>query len=728
MTPAMRELCQRLKAAGERLAGLPPETPLPECMRRIGEEALRLLEGREAPAAILFCYDPEQGSLDPASRVAVGKTGELTGPDWPRPDGMAAHALLHRRRVLSWEAPDIPIHPAKQAAGARSVGCWPLLTAEGPVGVLYLSCREERPFTEEEIEAIEAFTGLAALALQRARAMERLRQALGRATRELEELRRMDHLLSARADPQEVLEAILRIALELTGARFGTLRLVDRGRQRLVLGAVIGRPLLPNVAPELDLDETSIVGWVAVHGRSLRIDDLHTSPWASIYRPWLAGQEIRAELAVPLIGAGGEAEGVLNLESPEPGAFTEADQRLLEMLAARAVIALQEMRLLRGMQEITGQLLHAGREALFARAVALACELLQASDGAIWLIHPEGPPALAFATHPTMAGTAGLAEAVCRARRPLSFETEGWALAVPMLDPTGAVRGVFVVHSSRPRTFTERDQRLLIILANHAALAVQLAEHVRALQEARERQAIMEAFAAVGDIAANLLHRLNNYIGLIPVRLEGLREKRPALLEDAYLHAILQEIESRARAAMDAVREAMVYLRPMAPRPIPVLPCLEMALRDLRIPEGIRLEVVGLEDLPPVMAGEPQLALVFFNLIENAVEALGESGWIRIEGAAGPQDVILTVRDNGPGIPPEIQERIFELDFSTKRAPKKLGFGLWWVKLLIQRFGGEIRVESALGQGTAFHIRLPRAPMDPGGMPSRLEGKEGTSR
>ena len=163
----MRELCQRLKAAGERLAGLPPETPLPECMRRIGEEALRLLEGREAPAAILFCYDPERGGLDPASRVAVGKTGELTGPDWPRPDGMAAHALLHRRRVLSWEAPDIPIHPAKQAAGARSVGCWPLLTAEGPVGVLYLSCREERPFTEEEVEAIEAFTGLAALALQR---------------------------------------------------------------------------------------------------------------------------------------------------------------------------------------------------------------------------------------------------------------------------------------------------------------------------------------------------------------------------------------------------------------------------------------------------------------------------------------------------------------------------------------------------------------------------------
>ncbi|WP_376792060.1 GAF domain-containing protein [Thermoflexus sp.] len=709
MSAEIGGILQRLKAAGERLASLPPETPIPECMRRIGEEALQLLGLERGATAVLFCYDPEQRALDPASRVAVGEIEGFIGPDWPRPDGMAARALARRRRVLSWEEPDTPIHPAKQAAGARVVGCWPLLTAAGPIGVLYLSYQEERPFAESELSALEVFTRMAAALLQRAQAIERLRQRLLRATQELNELRRMDHLFSARADPQEILEAILRIALELTGARFGTLRLVDRQRRRLVLGALIGRPLLSNIAPELELDETSIVGWVAVHRRSLRIGDLHTSPWASIYRPWLAGYEIRSELAVPLIGAGGEVEGVLNLESPEPGAFTEGDQQLLEMLAARAVIALQEMRLLRGMQEITGQLLHSSQEALFARAVALACELIQVPDGAIWLIPPTGSPTLAFATHPAMAGTAGLAEAVSRSRRPLAFETGGWALAVPMMEPGGTVRGVFVVHSSRPRAFTERDQRLLIILANHAALAVQLAEHVRALQAARERQAITEAFAAVGDIAANLLHRLNNHIGLIPVRLEGLQEKRPDLFQDPYLASVVQEIESRARAALDAVREAMVYLRPMAPRPIPILPCLELALRDLRIPPGIRLETVGLEDLPPVMAGEPQLALVFFNLLENAIEALGESGWIRVEGIPGPNEVILTVRDNGPGIPLELQDRIFELDFSTKRSSKKLGFGLWWVKMLVQRFGGDIWVESAPGQGTAFHMRLPRA-------------------
>ncbi|MCS7252124.1 MAG: GAF domain-containing protein [Anaerolineae bacterium] len=707
-------ILQRLQIAGGRLASLPPETSVPECLRRVGEEAIRLLGlEEEAATAILFAYDSDQRSLDPASRIAVGEVEGLTDPDWPRPDGMAARALARGRRVLSWEEPDTPIHPAKQAAGARMVGCWPLIAAGEPVGVLYLSFREERSFTALELRALEIFASMAALLLRRLQVMERLQQNLHRATRELDELRRMDHLLSARADPQEILEAILRIALELTGARFGTLRLLDPQRQRLVLRALIGRPLLPNLAPELEVDETSIVGWVAVHRRSLRISDLHDSPWASIYRPWLAGHEIRSELAVPLIGAGGEVEGVLNLESPEPGAFTEGDQRLLEMLAARAVIALQEMRLLRGMQEITGQLLHGGREALFARAVALACELIQASDGAIWLIPPAASPYLAFATRPAMAGTAGLVEAVSRSRRPLSVESGGCTLAVPMLEPGGTVCGVFVVHSARPRTFTERDQRLLIILANQAALAVQLAEHVRALQAARERQAVTEAFAAIGDIAANLLHRLNNHIGLIPVRLEGLQEKRSDLFQDPYLASVFQEIESRARAALDAVREAMVYLRPMAPRPVPILPCLQMALRDLRIPPGIHLETAGLEDLPPVMAGEPQLALVFFNLLENAVEALGENGWIRVEGRAGPEEVILTVRDNGPGIPLELQERIFELDFSTKRSPKKLGFGLWWVKMLVQRFGGEIRVESAPGHGTAFHVRLPRAHSGP---------------
>lgn len=714
MALAGPEALRRLQKAGERLAGLPPDTPMADCLRRIGEEALRLID---APgAAVLFGYDPERAALDPATRVAVGETDALSGPDWPRPDGMAARALARRRRVLSYEEPDAPIHPAKQAAGARVVGCWPLLAADEPLGVLYLYRREDRPFSEPELALLEAFTGIAAAFLRPARAAQSLQIALQRVTRELEELRRMDLLLGARADPQEVLEAILRIALELTGARFGTLRLVDRQRRRLVLGALIGRPLLPTVAPELDLDETSIVGWVAVHGRSLRIDDLPHSPWASRYRPWLAGPEIRAELAVPLIGAGDEVEGVLNLESPTPGAFSEADQRLLEMLAARAVIALQEMRLLRGMQELTGSLLHAGQETLFARAVALACDLLQVADGAIWLTPPTGSPALTFATHPAMAGTAGLAEAVRQARQPLTLEAGGCALAVPMLDPEGAVRGVFVVHAHRPRTFTERDQRLLTILANQTALALQLAEHVRALQAARERQALTEAFAAVGDIAANLLHRLNNHLGLIPVRLEGLMEKRPALLQDPYLAAALQEIEARARAALDAVREAMVYLRPMRPRPTAVLPCLERALQDLQIPPGIRVEISGLEALPPVMAGEPQLTLVFFNLLENAVEALGEQGWIAVQGAAAPDAVVLTVRDNGPGIPPELQERIFELDFSTKRSPKKLGFGLWWVKMLVQRFGGEIHVESAPGQGTAFYLRLPLAP--PAGAPA----------
>jgi sensor histidine kinase regulating citrate/malate metabolism len=73
------------------------------------------------------------------------------------------------------------------------------------------------------------------------------------------------------------------------------------------------------------------------------------------------------------------------------------------------------------------------------------------------------------------------------------------------------------------------------------------------------------------------------------------------------------------------------------------------------------------------------------------------------------------VADNGPGVPPEKRENIFDLAFSTKRSPRKLGFGLWWVKTLITRFGGEIHLLDSADPGCAFVIRLPSGDF-PGGL------------
>jgi len=84
-------------------------------------------------------------------------------------------------------------------------------------------------------------------------------------------------------------------------------------------------------------------------------------------------------------------------------------------------------------------------------------------------------------------------------------------------------------------------------------------------------------------------------------------------------------------------------------------------------------------------------------------------GTIMIQGIATSEEwVEVAVTDSGPGIPLELHNQIFELNFSRTGAhPGKLGFGLWWVKTLMTRLGGSVVVESDGQHGTTFRLRLP---------------------
>jgi signal transduction histidine kinase len=300
----------------------------------------------------------------------------------------------------------------------------------------------------------------------------------------------------------------------------------------------------------------------------------------------------------------------------------------------------------------------------------------------------------------------------------------GWAsaLIVPLVVRADTPRGAFAVYTTEPRHFSDWDVRLLTCLANYAAVALQQAEALEQLKLARERQAVAETFAVLGDVAANLLHRVNNLVGVIPVRVQGIMDKCAATRTDAYLSAGLQEIEESARAAMATARETMTYLRPLRLQPVSVADCYRMAIMRLAVPPHIQLSATGLEDLPPVWAGVEQLRLVLSNLIENALDALGErpgrvtvSGWYA-PGARGQGQpwVEISVADDGPGVSAEFRERIFDPEFSTKRSPKKMGFGLWWVKSWVQRFGGRIELTPPHAPAAASDLRSAEVPEDGG--------------
>jgi signal transduction histidine kinase len=428
----------------------------------------------------------------------------------------------------------------------------------------------------------------------------------------------------------------------------------------------------------------------------------------------------------------------LNLESPKIGAFTDEDKHLLQALATQAVVAIQEARLLDTLQEVAQYLLIQSCQKVLDRLVELACDLLNAADSAIWLVqdgwlslqassqgypHDQQLPLqdslIGQAVRTRSAVTSDDVRTDPRFHRPDLARTNGWtrALVVPLLtsnerEPVGA----FSVYSKEDGlgrfAESEWDKKVLTCLAHYAALAVQNEAHQEALRRSQEQQAAAETFASIGDIAANLLHNLNNKVGTIPVRIQGIRDKcQPALLADPYLSVNLTEIEHSASEAMKTVRENLSHLHPIHLVPVSVAACVIQAVEDAHLPPGMDVRIEGLESLPAVAAAERNLVLVFTNLLENASNAMSGEGTVTITGAVRHAWVEITVSDSGPGIPPELHDNIFELNYSNrgKSRPGKLGFGLWWVKTVMRRLGGSVSVESDGRHGAAFRLLLPEA-------------------
>jgi len=662
-------------------------------LQLIVNSAIRVVPGS---LAVIHTYDQTTATFESESRASA-EAGEKKNAS--PPDGIGMRTIQRRKRTLSYEEPDLEIDPYHTALGVKAVACFPLIVAEQAVGILYIYLHEERQFTHLEQLMLDNFVNQAAMAIYHARRLAGIKRDLIRKDEELHQLRQASLLISSRLRLEETLDSILQLARQVTNAEYGIFRLLDKSGEYLVTSAVSGTQFVRPLVEKLPLNGNGIMAMVARQRAPLLIADLRQEPWSKIYYPLDSKLEMRSELAVPLINASGRLEGVLNLESPQLGAFSEDDNHLLQSLATYAITAIQEVRLLDALQEAAQLLISQPTQKVLDRLCEMANDLLNTSSSAIWLSNEHKEMQLASSN--------GL-----QVKQFSEAQGQANALLLPLgeADRVLGMFGVFNADVGEGRSAqSEWDKKVLTCLANYAALAVQNESHQQALRVSQEQHWTAETFAAVGDVSANLLHNMNNKVGTIPVRVQAIHDKYQLLLEgDAYLTNNLAEIERSASEAMQIVQENLSHLRPIRMEKVNIAGRVDEAVRAISLPADIKLEINGLADLPTVIAGGQSLAFVFRNLIENAIAAMNGVGLIRLQGAATPEWVEVSVADSGPGIAPELHNQIFELNFSrTGTHPGKLGFGLWWVKTLMTRLGGSVSVESDGRHGTTFRLRLP---------------------
>jgi signal transduction histidine kinase len=215
---------------------------------------------------------------------------------------------------------------------------------------------------------------------------------------------------------------------------------------------------------------------------------------------------------------------------------------------------------------------------------------------------------------------------------------------------------------------------------------------------------------AVGEAAAGIAHELNNRLSVILGQAQLLRRSAGA---DATVDRKLQTIEREVQRASAMTRGLLERAR-TEPRQEPVavntvvacaLDAVEPRLSEL----AIAVET-DLSDEQPVVLGDlERLIQVLLHLVNNAVDAMGESGTLTVTTELTDDAVTLAVADTGAGMEAEQATRIFEPFYTTKANGRGAGLGLFLTLGILKTHGGSISVESTPGHGTTMRVRLPRS-------------------
>ena len=637
-------------------------------------------------------------------------------------------------------------------AGIRSLLVVPLVLGNEVIGALSVQSKQAHAYAEQDLTFLNAVASQVAVALQNAR----LYAEAQRRAEELAALNAIAARLGQTLDLQEVLNTAIEEVVRALDVEAAAVSLLDEQKGELTIRAQCG---LRNsyVGIHIPVDR-GLSGHVVRTGQPLITGDVQDDPRLAV--PAFADERIQAMALIPM-RVRGRVVGVLSAMSHVPHDFIPRELAFLEAIASQVGVAVENARLFEAersqrrmaetlrsvaavltssleIDQVLQWLLEYLKElVLYDRATVMLLEKdrlrVAATSGYTRL--PDGKEAVG---HTVRLADDHLLSEVILGKKPtlvrdtdrdprwrypqLLWVTKSW-IGVPLV-VRGTVIGMLSLARERPPGFTEEEVALAADIASHAAVAIENArlyrevqEHAAQLKEAYDQ--LKEADRLKDEIIQNVSHELRTPLAFIKGYVELLKsgELGPVTPEqERSLEIVARRTDHLTRLVNDFITLQVVSWETLNLQEVDLGRLARTAVEDCRSAagqNGIEVKEDIPADLPPVAADPDRIAQVLDNLLANAIKFSPQGGTIVVRVREVGDWLRTEVSDTGIGIPadklPRVFERFYQVDGTSRRRFGGTGLGLAIVKQIIEAHGGQVGVESTLGEGSTFYFTLPKA-------------------
>jgi GAF domain-containing protein/HAMP domain-containing protein len=651
------------------------------------------------------------------------------------------------------------------AAGFRSELAVPMLRENEPIGAIIVTRMERRPFSDQQIALLQTFAEQAVIAVNNVRLFDEVQARTRELTESLHQQTATADVLKVISrstfDLQKVLDVLVETAAKLCEADGATLAR-QIGNEFVRAGMYGFSQEFADIAKRTKFapGRGTVSERALLEARVIQVPDAQADPEYT-WKEALEIGRVRTALGVPLMRETTPI-GVLSLVRWTVRPFTEKQIELLQTFADQAVIAIENARLFEAEQTRTRELARSvgELEALgeVGRAVSSTLDLekvletvvskaadLGAADGCSIFRYRESDRTLQLWRS---SGLDPKLEAQVRGLRLKAAESMmGKAIAsgeamqlgdlsggpdnplrrlaisagfksvlfVPLIRAERAF-GVLILQRKRPEPYDAATVSLLTTFASQSTLAIQNARLFREIEEKGEQLAIASRHKS--QFLANMSHELrtplNAVLGYTELIQDGVYGAMPEKVT-----AVLDRVQANGRHLLGLINDVLDLSKIEAGQL--QLGIGEYSMRDvvhtvvaatepLAASKKLPIRIDLAERLPSARGDERRISQVLLNLLGNAIK-FTEEGEIRIAAAVKADHFVVSVSDTGPGIPVPEQEKIFEefhqVDSSNTKVKGGTGLGLAISRRIIELHGGQITVDSDLGRGSTFTIKLP---------------------